>query len=90
MRNALLILALALIGCGAEAPSGPTQSDDAGATADGPSGSDASTACPSGMVRVTGGRCARYSDVDCDGVRCRAGTFCNIDVTDGTVSLLCE
>jgi len=82
MRTFSAIALALLVGCGAEAP---TQTSDAG-TSDAP---DDGAACARGFVRVTPGRCASYSDTNCDGVACRAGTFCNVDSDGTTTSLVC-
>jgi len=82
----LSVIALALLaGCGAEAP---TQTSDA-STGDAPSDASDGAACPRGFVRVSPGRCASYSDTNCDGVACRAGTFCTLDGDGTTTSLVC-
>lgn len=92
MRTALLIIAIALIGCGAEAPSGPSQDTDASSSSDASNIVDApaDASCSGGLVRVTDGRCVHATDNNCDGVVCRGGTFCNVDVTDGTITVICE
>lgn len=91
MRISAIGLALALIGCGA---SGPTETADAGGdvavVSDAPSSADSMT-CARGFALVDGPRCASYSDTNCDGVVCRAGTHCNVD-TDaaGRGVVVCE
>lgn len=83
-----LAFVLVLVGCGA---SGPTETADAGgdaAVSDAPVSADAAT-CARGFVRVSGGRCASYSDANCDGTACRAGTFCTLDGDGTTTSLVC-
>jgi hypothetical protein len=93
MRTALLIIAIALIGCGAEAPSGPSQDTDASSSSDASNIVDASAdaSCPSGLVRVGGSRCAPDRDDNCDGVACRGETHCVLDTNEASQTvLICE
>lgn len=87
MRTLSVIALALLVGCGAEAP---TQTSDAGAS-DATGDASDGAACARGFALVDGPRCASYSDTNCDGMACRAGTHCNVD-TDamGRAIVICE
>ena len=84
MRISALAFVLVLIGCGA---SGPTETADAGGDAAVVSDAPDAATCARGREVLIAGRCVSATDNNCNGVACRAGTFCTLD-SDGTTSML--
>jgi hypothetical protein len=85
MRTFSAIALVLLVGCGAEAP---TQTSDA-STSDAPSDASDGSTCARGREVLLGGRCVSATDSNCNGVTCRAGTFCTLDSDGTTTSLVC-
>lgn len=86
MRISALAFVLVLVGCGA---SGPTGTADAGADAAVVSDTSDAATCARGREVLIAGRCVSATDNNCNGVACRAGTFCTLDDNGSTASLLC-